>query len=125
VAYVDTGRSRMLSIPQVVVLIVVFFAFAMCFVVPMRCSRPVSKPPHPGCRATVYGILGRCHHHGHPAGFRVMAVLGGQRLISRRYCDRCGQCRTYERFADSGRSYLGCAGFPDCKGPVVLGTYTF
>lgn len=96
--------------------IVVLLAFG----VPVRCSHPISKPPFRGCKAYVAGLLGRCSHHGRGPAVRLMATLGGQELMRRRTCDRCGQPRVFARHTDSGRAYLGCTGFPSCKNPRLL-----
>jgi hypothetical protein len=95
------------------------------FVVPVRCAAPTSKAPFPGCKYHPHGLLGRCRHHGRRPGLRVIAIFGGDGLLRRRTCDKCGQARVFLRFEDSGRPYLGCSGFPRCKNPRSLGGYRF
>jgi hypothetical protein len=94
------------------------------FLMPVRCSHPISKSPFRGCRRWVTGIFGRCRDHGRGPQNRVIARFGGQALIRRRTCDRCGRPREFVRFSDTGRSYLGCSGWPACKNPRLLGNYT-
>jgi hypothetical protein len=95
------------------------------FVVPVPCAAPTSKAPFRGCREHPHGLLGRCRHHGRRPGLRVIAIFGGDDLLQRRTCDKCGQSRVFLRFEDSGRPYLGCSGFPRCKNPRSLGGYRF
>jgi ribosomal protein S27AE len=100
---------------------IVIAVLVLAFGVPVRCSHPTSKPPFRGCKVHVAGFLGKCRHHGRAPGARVMATLGGQELMRRRTCDRCGQPRVFARHNDTGRAYLGCTGFPVCKNPRLLG----
>lgn len=99
-------------------------SFMVVFVVaatPMRCQAPVAKPPFRGCRNMVYGFFGRCRNHGLQPGRRLIGALGGQRLLLRRVCPRCGQPSVFCRASDTGRPFLGCSGFPACKTPRWLG----
>jgi ssDNA-binding Zn-finger/Zn-ribbon topoisomerase 1 len=54
----------------------------------------------------------------------VISVLGGQALIRRRTCDKCGRPRIFARHLVSGRPFLGCSDFPVCKNSRFLGNYT-
>jgi len=92
---------------------------------PMFCCAPISKPPFRGCRRHVAGLFGRCRNHGRRPGLRVIRLLGGERLLSRRVCDRCGQSRVFLRMRDTGTPYLGCVGYPTCKNPRILKNYRF
>jgi hypothetical protein len=98
---------------------------AAAFIIPIRCHGPTSKRPYPGCRRTVHGLLGACRYHGRKPKRRLLAILGGDRLTQRLVCDRCGQPTTFLRMKDTGAPYLGCAGYPNCKNPRLLKTYTF
>ena len=83
--------------------------------VPMQCQGPVARPPFRGCRIRVYGFLGRCRTHGLQPGRRLMATVGGSRLLLRRTCAGCGQPTVFRRMQVTGKSYLGCSGYPACK----------
>jgi hypothetical protein len=82
--------------------------------VPMRCQGPISRPPYRGCRKTVYGLLGRCRHHGFQPGRRLMAAAGGGRLLLRRTCGGCGQPAVFARMSVTGKPFLGCSEHPAC-----------
>jgi hypothetical protein len=98
-------------------------AVLVAFLVPVRCAAPIGKPPFRGCRLRVSGMFGKCRHHGRRPDLRVMATFGGQGLIRRRTCDRCGQPRVFVRRRDNGRSFLGCTGFPVCQNSRYLGEW--
>jgi hypothetical protein len=95
------------------------------FGLPMRCQGPTSKAPFRGCRKSVYGFVGRCIYHGRRPGLRAMAMLGGRHLPGRRVCDKCGRSTVFGRVMDTGKPFLGCSGFPECKRPRWLNDYTF
>jgi hypothetical protein len=82
---------------------------------PMWCQAPIGRPPFRGCRRRVPGFFGRCRDHGVRPGRRLVAVLGGQQLPLRRICAGCGRPAVFCRARDTGRPFLGCSGFPDCK----------
>jgi len=92
----------------------------LAFGVPMRCQGPIARPPFRGCRRRVGGFLGYCRAHGFQPGRRLMSVLGGQRLPQRRTCRACGRPTVFCRMQDTGKPFLGCTGFPDCKNPRWL-----
>jgi hypothetical protein len=112
----------MSTVPLIAVAAVMLFP---AFVLPVRCQGPIAKPPFRGCRKSVYGFVGHCRYHGRRPGLRIMAVLGGRHLPARRICDKCGRSTTFCRAMDSGKPFLGCAGFPECKRPRWLHNYTF
>jgi hypothetical protein len=101
-------------------LIAVAVAAGIFLVTPMHCQGVIAKPPFRGCRKIVVGLFGRCHYHGFQPGRRVILLLGGPRLPLRRVCDKCGQPRVFGRHQDSGRPFLGCAGFPACTRSIQL-----
>ncbi len=103
---------------------VVLAAVVLVVVLPVQCSHPISKAPFRGCSVWVTGFFGRCRYHGRGPENRVIARFGGQALISRRTCDRCGRPRVFNRFQDTGRAYLGCSRYPSCKNTRLLGNYT-
>ncbi len=92
---------------------------------PRLCCAPISKPPFRGCRRRVIGLFGFCRDHGSRPGIRLIRMLGGQRLLSRRVCDRCGQSRVFQRMQQDGTPYLGCVGVPTCKNPRMPKGYRF
>jgi hypothetical protein len=96
---------------------------ALGLLLPMRCHGPISKPPFRGCRTPVIGLLGRCRHHGRRPDVRLVCLLGGERLASRRVCDRCGRARVFGRLRDTGRPFLGCSQYPSCKNARLLAGY--
>jgi hypothetical protein len=100
------------------------FMLAM-FTVPMRCHSPISKPPIRGCRGRVYGLVGHCRHHGRRPVLRLMAALGGPHLPERRVCSICGRPTLFCRIQKSGKPFLGCSGYPNCKNPRWLNNYNF
>jgi hypothetical protein len=81
---------------------------------PMPCRGQTSKAPFRGCKNYVYGLFGRCRHHGMQPGRRVIAVLGGHRLLLRRVCAGCGLPTEFCRAGSNGWPFLGCSGFPSC-----------
>jgi hypothetical protein len=83
--------------------------------VPMRCQGPIARPPYRGCRKTVYGLLGRCRHHGFQPARRLMAAAGGGQLLLRRTCRSCGQPAVFARMSATGKPFLGCREYPACK----------
>jgi hypothetical protein len=95
------------------------------FTVPMKCCSPISKPPIRGCRTHVYGLIGRCRHHGRHPVLRLMATLGGLHLPERRVCDMCGRPALFCRMQKNGKPFLGCSGYPNCKNPRWLNNYNF
>jgi hypothetical protein len=97
----------------------------LAFGAPTSCHAPTKKPPFRGCAISVNGLLGRCRVHGRRAGYRMVVWLGGAKLAGRRICDKCGQRRVFGRLQDTGRAYLGCAGYPTCRNPRLLGSYRF
>lgn len=105
----------------VVWLIVVGVAVVVVpMVAPMQCAGVIAKSPYRGCYKIVPGLFGRCRHHGFQPRRRVIRLLGGQKLLMRRACDRCGRPRVYGRHQDSGRPFLGCAGHPACMRSIEL-----
>ena len=92
---------------------------------PIRCTAPISRPPFRGCRRRVVGVLGICRDHGSRPGLRIIHLLGGTRLLSRRVCDRCGQSRVFLRMRSDGAPYLGCVGYPSCRNARMLKDYRF
>lgn len=88
---------------------------------PMHCQGQTSKPPFRGCKIIVYGIFGRCRIHRLQPRRRMIAVLGGQKLLLRRVCISCGLPSVFCRARDTGKPFLGCSGFPSCKKPRWLG----
>jgi hypothetical protein len=97
----------------------------LSFAVPMRCEHPIGRTPFRGCRRTVYGFHGTCGSHGRRAQARYLVALGGRKLMHRRVCANCGRAKVFIRFQNSGKPYLGCTGYPNCKSPRLLDTYTF
>jgi hypothetical protein len=96
----------------------------LAFILPMRCQGAIARPPFRGCRIRVYGFLGHCRNHGFQPQRRMMSALGGQRLAARRTCSSCGRPAVFCRRRDTGRPFLGCTGFPECKNPRWLGNWT-
>lgn len=88
---------------------------------PMHCQAPTAKPPFRGCKHMVYRFFGRCRNHGLQPRRRLIAVLGGQQLLLRRVCIRCGLPSVFCRAGDTGRPFLGCSGFPSCRKQRWLG----
>ena len=107
------------QLPLIILLAVGAVLLAAVFA-PRLCCAPISKPPFRGCRRRVIGLFGFCLDHGSRPGARLIRMLGGQRLLSRRVCDRCGQSRVFQRMHQDGAPYLGCVGFPTCKGPAKM-----
>lgn len=101
-------------------LIVVVVVAGIPLVIPMHCQAVIAKPPFRGCRKIVMGVFGRCYNHGFQPGRRVIRLLGGPKLPLRRVCDKCGQPRVFGRHQDSGRPFLGCAGYPACIRAIQL-----
>lgn len=98
---------------------------ALLFMLPMRCEHPISRPPFRGCRKRVYGFHGSCGSHGRNARARYLVALGGRKLMHRRVCGNCGRGKVFIRFQKDGKPYLGCTGYPQCKNPRLLDSYTF
>lgn len=88
---------------------------------PIRCHTPIAKPPYRGCLRRVAGLLGKCHTHGSRPMHRLIAVLGGRHLAERRICKKCGRSAVFCRARDTGRPFLGCIGYPNCRTPRQLG----
>jgi hypothetical protein len=101
----------------VVLAVMIVFAVAAT---PMRCQGITSRRPFRGCKNRVYGFFGRCRHHGLQPGRRVMAALGGQRLLLRRVCPGCGQPSVFCRAGQTGKPFLGCSMFPSCRSRIEL-----
>lgn len=111
------------SLPVVVAAGAVVLTFLALFAMPVRCAHPIGRVPFRGCRMRVGGLLGRCRHHGRRPGVRVIAVLGGEALVRRRVCDRCGGPKTFARLQENGKPFLGCSNYPVCKSPRMLAGY--
>jgi hypothetical protein len=117
-----TGRSTVgEGIGSAILILIGLIGFGL----PMRCQGLISKPPYRGCRKRVYGLVGNCRFHGRRAGLRLIAVFGGIDLPQRRVCERCGSPSMFCRASDTGKPFLGCSAFPNCKNPRWLSDYTF
>lgn len=92
-------------------------------VFPMPCRSPISTPPFRGCRRRVVGLVGRCRNHGRRPGVRVICLFGGEQLGRRRVCDKCGQPQVFGRLQDTGKPFLGCVRYPNCKNAKLLAGY--
>jgi hypothetical protein len=101
-------------------IVVVVAAVVIPVAAPMQCAGVIAKSPYRGCYKIVPGLFGRCRYHGFQPRRRVIRLLGGQKLLMRRACDKCGQPRVYGRHPDSGRPFLGCAGHPACTRSIEL-----
>jgi ssDNA-binding Zn-finger/Zn-ribbon topoisomerase 1 len=55
----------------------------------------------------------------------VICLFGGERLGRRRVCDKCGQPRVFGRLQDTGKPFLGCVRYPNCKNAKLLAGYRF
>lgn len=89
-------------------------------VVPTRCRAPKQQSPHDPCALRVQGVFGSCRYHGRPALLRVIAVLGGMELLSRRTCRGCRQPVVFGRTEKEGLPYLVCQGRNSCRNGRVL-----
>jgi hypothetical protein len=87
---------------------------------PMRCQGPIAKRPFRGCRKRVCGFMGHCRYHGFQPGRRIMAVFGGESLLRRRICSKCGSATVFGRVLGTGKPFIGCSGYPTCKNPCWL-----
>lgn len=100
--------------------VVIIAAVVVPMAVPMYCAGVISKPPYRGCRKVVVGLFGRCYYHRFQPRRRFIQLLGGQKLLLRRVCDKCGRPRVFGRHQESGRPFLGCAGYPACTRSIEL-----
>jgi hypothetical protein len=107
-------KAREINLAAAVMIAVAVVVLAAA-VIPMPCQAPISRPPYRGCRHRVYGLFGRCRSHGQRPGFRLIATLGGQRLSARRICSACGRPAGFARARATGKPFLGCTGFPECR----------